>query len=64
MKQITIEIHNGSVQLDFKGFEGKSCTELEEKIRPENLLIQEVTLKPEYELEPLDSQVNTSCIDA
>ena len=48
MKKVNLKIKGGKIAADFSGFQGKSCEQLENRIRPENLEIEEKELKPEY----------------
>ncbi len=58
MKAGKITIKAGKVVADFSGFQGKSCVQLEEKIRPEGLNVDEQTLKSDYNFET-QSETNT-----
>lgn len=48
MKKINIRINSGRITADFTGFQGKTCEALEQRIRPEELEVEEKELKPEY----------------
>lgn len=52
MKVVKITIQNGVVNADYSGFEGDECVQLDERVRPENMDVDEVNLKSEYHLEP------------
>lgn len=57
VKAVKIEIHRGSVSADFIGFQGRACTDLEERIRMEGLEVSDHQLKPEHSKR--NSVVNT-----
>lgn len=48
MKKVNIKIKGGKISADFSGFQGKTCETLENRIRPEELEVEEKDLKPEY----------------
>lgn len=48
MKKVKLTIKNGVVAADFTGFQGKTCEDLESKIRPAGFGQTEKELKPEY----------------
>lgn len=48
MKSVSIKIHNGKISADYSGFVGKACVALDDRIRPEGLIVDEKELKPEH----------------
>lgn len=59
-KKVNIRIKGGKVSADFSGFQGKSCEQLENKIRPEELEVEEKHLKDEYHFDTqTQAQTNT-----
>lgn len=58
-KTISLKIHNGKINADFNGFQGKDCERLHDRIKPEELDIQNTELKPEYHFEASGSQTET-----
>ncbi|EJO2025578.1 hypothetical protein NRC85_003755 [Vibrio parahaemolyticus] len=51
MKRVRIEIRGGKVSADFEGFYGTECKQLEERIKPESVHIDNVEDKPELNIE-------------
>jgi len=48
LKSVTIRIHEGKISADYTGFVGKACEALDDRIRPEGLVVEEKELKPEH----------------
>ncbi|WP_240224646.1 hypothetical protein [Rheinheimera hassiensis] len=48
MKKVKLTIKGGVVSADFTGFQGKTCEQLEAKIRPAGFGETQKELKPEY----------------
>lgn len=48
MKKVNIKIKGGKISADFSGFQGKDCERLDERIRPQEMEVEEKELKPEY----------------
>ena len=44
-KRVRIEIHNGKVDMDYSGFEGRSCSTLNQAIQPDGVEIDEQSYK-------------------
>ena len=59
MKKVNIKIKGGKIAADFSGFQGKSCEVLEQRIRLEELEIEEKELKPEYHFNAGQTQYDT-----
>lgn len=59
VKKVNLKIKGGKIAADFSGFQGKSCEQLENRIRPENLEIEEKELKPEYNFSAAHTQSET-----
>jgi len=51
MKTVEIKIKNGKVKTDFKGFNGKECDNIEDKILPKQKKVLQRENKPEYEID-------------
>lgn len=60
MKKVVINIIGGKVTADFSGFQGRACEHLHDKIRPENLEVDEAEQKPEYYQEASLSEHETN----
>ncbi|MBA1889581.1 hypothetical protein HLX92_26005, partial [Escherichia coli] len=52
-------IKGGKIAADFTGFQGKTCEALEQRIRPEELEVEEKELKPEYHFNAGQTQHET-----
>lgn len=59
VKKVNLKIKGGKIAADFSGFQGKSCEQLENRIRPENLEVEDKELKPEYHFSPGHTQSDT-----
>lgn len=58
VKQVSIKIKGGQISADFKGFVGRECQRLEERIRVEGLNVEDSEAKPELYQETL-SETNS-----
>jgi len=59
LKSVTIRIHEGKISADYTGFVGKACEALDDRIRPEGLVVEEKELKPEHGFVTADDQRQT-----
>lgn len=59
MKKVNIKIKDGKISADFSGFIGKACEQLEHRLRPDGLEVEEKELKPEYHMETGHTQTDT-----
>ncbi|WP_273806361.1 MULTISPECIES: hypothetical protein [unclassified Pseudomonas] len=51
VKRVVVTIKAAKVTADFQGFEGKTCEDLEHRLRLEGTEVTEVELKPEHAFE-------------
>ncbi|CAH4025299.1 hypothetical protein AI2617V1_5162, partial (plasmid) [Serratia marcescens] len=59
VKKVNIKIKDGKIAADFTGFQGKTCEALEQRIRLEELEVEEKELKPEYHFNAGQTQHET-----
>lgn len=60
MKKVSIKIKGGVINADFTGFQGKACEQLEERIRPQEMELQEKELKDEYHQQHTSTETETN----
>lgn len=59
MKKVHLKIKGSKVTADFSGFIGNACEELEKKIQPGEVEVEEKSLKPEYHINSGHSETET-----
>lgn len=60
MKHVVIRIKGGKVNADFTGFQGKQCQQLDQRVRPDEVEIEDIELKPEYHNEAFNTDSNST----
>jgi len=59
VKRVKITIKNGKIDADFIDFKGKACEALEQRIRLEEMDVEETELKPEHSLNTAQGEFET-----
>ncbi|RJX82291.1 hypothetical protein [Pseudomonas sp. LS-2] len=59
MKRVVVSIKGGKVSADFQGFQGRTCEDLEKRIRPDGTEVNGVETKPEYDFATSAATVET-----
>lgn len=58
-KQVKVTIKDGNVSADFTGFKGRDCQHLDERVRPKDLEVEDLELKPEYHQDQVNTETET-----